>query len=311
MFAPKELSGYLGLPLAARRSAAHTEICLTGEMTAGNPDRTYEDYMRNSCKEIQNAMSGVLLVSPVPQGKYFFDNSSGSFKAVDFPGITVISPTFECKDILDEQTMATFKRLALIQTELLEMFGSRKIYASDGKTPAIRTVPENTFHTTIASMLYSYRYRDYICGRPEQERFLARLGLLLPIAAMQVHRSPLSFYVPCISIVASGIVARLVPGSRYDYEGLIGLRKTLYDDQELQSLGVFKSADYLGHVTLAYFSKENDISKQLASITGIVNEINRGHFYPDRNLTLNISCADVRFFPNMDSYDPLIFRVRI
>lgn len=309
-------SGLVGLPLTTRKNAQpnqpkiYSEICLNREVTDAHPDKEYDQYEATVRDQIQKATQAIKGKLPQATTQFQFDPTISGYRPVEYQGITIISPPYEDAPALDTTTKETYRLIQLIQEELLNKFMANQIVRPGTNLPLIAAVPPTTFHFTLADLIYAEKYTLFMRGQPAENLFLERLEIILQAAARSAGNTALRFRLAGIIIRGGGVILiRVSPQTQSDYLNLLQFRKTIYDDPELQELGLVKSGDFFGHLTLGYLP-EVFTEEQFEKALQIVADLNKKHFENKPNLyEINTDCADVRYFPNITDYNPLLIRV--
>lgn len=169
---------------------------------------------------------------------------SPKFKAGNaqpFPGYSVNdSPWPERAD-----NLALAEKLVSLQAELVQRLGDNFI---------VPVQPES-FHLTLADLIWADRYKDAVQENPEFE-----IQLRDRIAqCFQKSRSLVCTGKP-IQLQLLGLILRpraialcLVPQNEEGYERILHLRRSIYQNSGIIALGIEQQYHFTAHITLGYF----------------------------------------------------------
>lgn len=212
----------------------------------------------------------------------FQRSDSGEWKPVNYPGYTIITPTFE--DDIDN--IRTYTRLGDVQQILLQRLDLFK-YA-----PA----PITSFHLTIADLIAGRSYENHVFGTKEQILQQVLFSRIIPPTPL----NPILMKVRGVSLFTMGAIVALVAAiDKSGYDRLISFRDSIYDNGLLRDFGVERKFKFTGHITLAYI--EGMLSERDQNwLAETLIDINKRFF--TNSLQFNIKRAEVRKFDNMLRY---------
>ncbi|MGB3654833.1 MAG: DUF1868 domain-containing protein [Rivularia sp. (in: cyanobacteria)] len=184
-----------------------------------------------------------------------FASHPGGTKAVSFPGYTLITPPHGEEDSTNS---AFYSQLQGYQQEILQLpIGSDLIIP----------VPPDSFHLTLADIIWDSAYRDASKTNPD---FAAQLGSCFDDIFQQYQKSvtsknPPKWQMLGLMLMPRAVAVCLVPLDRDSYEQIINLRRAIYQNPSLMALGIEQQYNFTAHVTLGYFGE-------------IVPDLNRENF---------------------------------
>ncbi|AFY77482.1 MAG: DUF1868 domain-containing protein [Hydrococcus sp. C42_A2020_068] len=164
-------------------------------------------------------------------------------KAVPFPGYSAITPPAE----EDSDNSDFYKDLELAQEELLKQLDSKLVVA----------VPPSSFHLTVADLIWNDAYRNSIAENLDFDRQLQaciresfeNYKKIIP------QNSPSQWQLMGLIIFPRAIAVGLVPRNEIDYEKILRLRRSIYQNSNLMALGIEQQYYLTGHITLGYFGE--------------------------------------------------------
>ncbi|MBP0016776.1 MAG: DUF1868 domain-containing protein [Cyanobacteria bacterium SBLK] len=198
-------------------------------------DETYQTYI-NRVTKLTRPLTCLNQLQNVQESPKFKQG-----EAIAFPGYTVSSPT--CN--LDSQNKIFYTHLETARGELLEKIGEGLLVP----------VPIDSFHLTIADLIWDSDYRDAIA---EDETFELKLRDRVDSSFEHYQQSmpercPVSLQLLGIAVRPRAIEACLVSKDEESHNRLLQLRRALYQERGLIALGVRQQYHYTAHITLAYF----------------------------------------------------------
>jgi hypothetical protein len=198
------------------------------------------------------------------QESYKFQPSSGSRKAVPFPGYTIITPS--AAEDADNSTF--YATLAAYQQELLQLPLGKDL---------IVPVPAVSFHLTLADLIWDSAYRDASEKNPDFEQ---QLHSCIAETFQQYQQSltqeshGISWQTLGLIVMPRAIGVCLVPKDERCYEQIIKFRRTVYQNPKLIALGIEQHYHFTAHVTLGYFG---DVTPELdrTNLGNLLTELNQ------------------------------------
>ena len=193
-----------------------------------------------------------------------FIQSSPKFKdgqAQEFPGYTIITPLAK-EDQFNQEINKSLQELQDQFKQLLD-------------TDFFVTVPPETFHITVADLIWDKTYIDAVKENQDFDNLLIKeLDRVFAESEKELANvNSLDLEVLGISIFPRAIAACFIP-TEESYKILVKLRQLIYQNEHIIKLGIEQQYDFVGHVTLGYFgeiSEDLDDEKLAKTITSLNN----------------------------------------
>jgi hypothetical protein len=205
-------------------------------------DETFQTYLNRVARLTLPAtyQSQLQHIQESPKFKLLPD---GSRQPVPFPGYSVITPPWEDES---EQT-AFYTSLQVLQEKLLQQLD-----------PGLMVlVPPDSFHLTLADLIWDSAYRDREHEHPNfEEQLRDRIGE----SFHQYHKelsngTPVCWQLLGIMIRPRAIAVCLTPQDEDAYKRMIQFRRYIYQNTALIGLGVQPQYPFTAHITLGYFGE--------------------------------------------------------
>ncbi|MEC4805517.1 MAG: DUF1868 domain-containing protein [Jaaginema sp. PMC 1079.18] len=198
-------------------------------------DDTYQSYL-NRVARLTRAATQHTQIQTLQESPKF----KGS-EAVAFPGYSVMTAIAS----VDTQNTALYEKLATLQQELV----------SQTAPGLLVPVKPETFHLTLADLIWEDAYRQAVQEKPDYETLLRdRIAQSFQKCHNTVSQgTPLKFELLGIILRPRAISVGLVPQSEADFQRLQFLRRTLYQDPNIIALGIEQQYNFTAHLTLGYF----------------------------------------------------------
>ncbi|BAZ45790.1 hypothetical protein NIES4102_28160 [Chondrocystis sp. NIES-4102] len=198
-------------------------------------DESYQDYINRVARlTLPSACS--MQLQTIQQSPKFVDG-----QPVAFPGYSVITPT--AGDDPDNQDF--YQQVVNLQTQISQQL------ESDLFIP----LPKESFHFTLADLIWDESYRDIIKTNPNFEQELQQqiaVSFEQYLESIGKHQ-PLSWQLWGVITRPRALMACLVPKDQESYQAVIKLRRALYQNAGLIGLGIEQQYDLTAHITLGYF----------------------------------------------------------
>ncbi|MEM9272629.1 MAG: DUF1868 domain-containing protein [Cyanobacteria bacterium P01_F01_bin.143] len=209
-------------------------------------------------------------------------------KAVYFPGYTVITPPSN----EDPTNQEFYSKVQLIQRQLVEQL----------ETDLIIPLPLDSFHLTLADLIWGDSYEQAVTESPEfEERLRSQIEhSFQQYNNLEHHFNNIQWQVWGISIRPRAIMACLAPKDHESYEAILDLRRCLYQNEGLIGLGIEQQYDFTAHITLGYFNQipaELNRSQLCIVISQIADRLLDGE-----PAILKVLSGELRKFDNMIDY---------
>ncbi|WP_204104473.1 MULTISPECIES: DUF1868 domain-containing protein [Spirulina sp. CCY15215] len=244
-------------------------------------DETYQTYLNRVTKLTRPAICRTQLQNVQESPKF----KQG--KAIAFPGYAVSSATGN----LDKNNELFYKELATARSQLLEQLGEGLLIP----------VPADSFHLTIADLIWDGNYRDAIA---EDEEFELKLRDRVSHSFDQYQQSipdrrPISWQLLGIGVRPRAIEVYLVSKDEESYFKLLQLRRAIYQNRGLIALGVQQQYHYTAHITLGYFGARVETFDR-DNFCDIITDFNDRWTDTDKILTLDR--AELQKFDDMTRF---------
>ena len=246
-------------------------------------DESYQDYINRVARlTLPSACS--MQLQTIQHSPKFIDG-----KPVSFPGYSVITPTANEDEINDK----FYSQVETIQGQLAQQLDKNFFIP----------LPKDSFHLTLADLVWDESYRQLVSANANFEREL-REQVANSFAQYQDSKSqlkPLTWQLWGIITRPRAIMACLVPKDQESYESVISLRRSLYQNAGLVGLGIEQQYDLTAHITLGYFDNIPDtLNRDRLCI--MLSQIN-DRLVESELPTLSIRKAELRKFENMLEYN--------
>lgn len=246
-------------------------------------DDIYQDYVNRlvSLTQPEGLWHQVRHVQPSPK----FHQG----QVLDFPGYTLITPP-AAEDGINADCYAWL-------TDLQRRLVAR--LSADVFIP----ITAGGFHLTVADLLWSDRYQMVLGSNPQ---FKAQLVAAIEQSFQQYRELwsslPRPLFQPIgLALFPRAITVALLPSREQDYEAIMNLRRTLYQNSSLIALGIEQQYNFTGHVTLGYFGEGVAQPDQGEALVGVINDLNE-LWLEQPPPPFTVSQVELRQFPNMNLY---------
>ncbi|MFP4008307.1 MAG: DUF1868 domain-containing protein [Spirulinaceae cyanobacterium] len=198
-------------------------------------DDTYQSYLNRVARLTRAATQRTQLQTIQESPKF-----EGS-QAVAFPGYSVMTAIAS----VDAVNTALYDKLAALQQGLI----------SQTPTGLIIPVKPETFHLTLADLIWEDAYRQAVSEKPDYEAQLRdRVSYCFQKCQAGVSQDkPLQMEALGIILRPRAISVGVVPQQEDDFKRLMALRRAIYQDPQIIALGIEQQYDFIAHVTLGYF----------------------------------------------------------
>lgn len=164
-------------------------------------------------------------------------------RAVPFPGYSAISPPGQ----EDSENSAFYSNLEASQQQLLQQL----------EQGLMVPVPPESFHLTVADLIWDSSYRDAVRENPEFDR---QLQACIRESFQQYQQaagevSPVQWQLLGLLIFPRALAVGLVPKDEQAYEQILQLRRSIYQNSGLIALGIEQQYYFTAHITLGYFGE--------------------------------------------------------
>lgn len=179
----------------------------------------------------------------IQESPKFEHRADGTTQAVNFPGYTVITPPWED----ESENEAFYGSLQELQQRLEQEL----------QPSLMISLPPESFHVTLADLIWENNYRDAVQKNAEfepqlQGRIRESFGQY-----QELYRNSYPIYWQFFGVIvmprAIGIC--LVPKDEESYQRVVEFRRCIYQNSGLIGLGVEQQYHFTAHITLGYFGE--------------------------------------------------------
>ncbi|NBD34167.1 MAG: DUF1868 domain-containing protein [Cyanobacteria bacterium] len=251
-------------------------------------DEAYQKYVEQVGRLSQPTLYPTQLKN-IQESPKFQRDDQGRVEAQAFPGYSVVTPPYE----EDTGNEGFYHHLAQTQKRLLSQLPQ----------DFILPVPPASFHVTLADLIWGDEFARAVGKNPEFETQLRhQIGISFEKYQKENYVSkPLQWQLLGLIIRPRAIVVGLLPKDENSYQQVIQLRRAIYQNQGLLSLGLEQHYHFLAHVTLGYFGKVPLASEQ-DEISATLTAINDQWLEADPKI-LTIYRAELRKFFDMTAFN--------
>jgi hypothetical protein len=213
-------------------------------------DDTLQNYLNRVAKLTlpDSYHSGLQHIQSSP--KYQPTAASGR-QPVPFPGYSVMTPIWQ----EDPENTPFYQLLEQCQTQLLEQIPKALLVP----------VPPESFHFTLADLIWDDAYRHATAENPAfEEQLRNQIAQSFRQCEASVQKlAPIRWQLLGMMVRTRAIGVCLVPRDEKSYEGMIQLRRAIYQNAGLIALGVEQQYHFTAHITLGYFGEiQPDLNRQ-------------------------------------------------
>ncbi len=250
-------------------------------------DETYHTYL-NRVANLTLSATYKSQLQHIQESPKFKPLPDGTRQAVPFPGYTVVTPPWE----EESGNSAFYTCLKELQNRLLQQLD-----------PGLMVpVPPESFHVTLADLIWENAYLDVGLRNPDFDRQLQeRIGESFHKYQQSVTGDqPICWQLLGLMIRPRAIGVCLIPKDEQSYQRTLEFRRSIYQNFGLISLGVEQQYHFTAHITLGYFGEiPSDLDRDRLSNT--LAELNR-QALGDEILSLQMQQAQLRKFDDMMRY---------
>ncbi|MGC9526800.1 MAG: DUF1868 domain-containing protein [Limnospira sp.] len=216
----------------------------------------------------------------------FASNGMGGRRAVPFPGYSIITPPGG----EDVDNADFYQNLATCQQKLGQMFGLN-FWAA---------IPPDSFHFTLADLIWNGAYLDSSRKIPEFDRKLqGAIAESFTVFEGEKNGQPVRWQVLGLMVMPRAIGVCLVPRDEVAYESVLRFRRAIYQNANLIALGIDQQYHLTAHITLGYFGEiPADLDRDKLAYQ--FSEFN--HQWLDNPQEMLVRRAELRKFEDMTAY---------
>lgn len=250
-------------------------------------DETYQTYL-NRVAHLTVPTTYTSQLQHIQESPKFKPLPDGSREAVPFPGYSVVTPPWGEESV----NSGFYTNLKDIQQQLLQQFGAGLMVP----------VPPDSFHITLADLIWESAYRDVERENPEFDK---QLQERIADSFQKYQHSHSSGYPICwqllgLMIRPRAIAVCLAPKDEQSYRRTLECRRLIYQNQGLIALGIEQQYHFTAHVTLGYFG-EIPANLDRDRLSNTLSTVNEQTFVEDAQ-TFYIQRAELRKFDDMMRY---------
>ena len=189
----------------------------------------------------------------------FCPSATGAWEPVPFPGYTLTTPV----SAEDPANVKFYSHLRHSQEELWQRL-------PEGLGIPL---PPETFHLTIADLIWDGTYLQHVQQQPDYEAKLKQqIGEIFQKQRGEVGSpAPIRLQVLGFLVMTRAIGIALAPHTEANYDRIMDLRKAIYQNPGLLGLGIEQQYNFIAHVTLGYFGEISDQLEAAALSEGLVD----------------------------------------
>ncbi|MDY7006267.1 MAG: DUF1868 domain-containing protein [Cyanobacteriota bacterium] len=247
-------------------------------------DDTYQNY-------INRVAQTTLLSSYKSQLEYIqqspkFTKLDGQIEAKNFPGYSVITPPGE----EDSQNGKFYQHLQQCQQLLVELLG----------TNLMISLPSNSFHLTLADLIWESAFLDASQNNPQfEEKLHSCIAESFQELSTAKNGHQVRWQILGIMVSTRSISVCLVPKDESSYDRILRLRRSIYQNSNFIALGIEQQYHFTAHVTLGYFGGiPSDLD--IAAVGDGISELNNKCL--ESNSEMLLHRGELRKFDNMIRY---------
>lgn len=226
-------------------------------------------------------------VEHIQESPKFKPDAAGVRAAVPFPGYSVITPPAG----EDAENAELYTNLHECQQQLLQELNPG----------AIVPLPADSFHLTVADLIWDSAFRDASSHNPEFEKQLhERMADCFAASKPQLAGGPpIRWLVLGWMVMTRAVGVSLAPADENSYKQIVEFRRSIYQNSDLIALGIEQQYHLTAHVTLGYFG---DIGPNLKRdrLYALVSELNDQ--WLDKPQQLSVKRVELRKFDDMTRY---------
>lgn len=245
-------------------------------------DETYQIYI-NRVANLTLAATYEKQLENIQKSPKFQDG-----QAVPFPGYTIITPPAPS----DPENKSFYEHLTAFQEQLLEKLDPSLIVP----------VPPDSFHVTIADLIWDQDYQNTTQDNPNFEQQLKHCvqESFATYQSLGIEKNLNKWQLLGVLVLPRALAVGLVPNSQISYQQISQLRRSIYQNSHLISLGINQQYHFTAHITLGYFNQISpDLNQQ--NLSNILTTFN-DYLLESEPQILTIKQVELRHFENMLEY---------
>lgn len=237
--------------------------------------------MRTTLPETYQTQVQYLQGSP----KYTRDRD-GNWQPTAFPGYTIITPPGSA----DEANLALYSELTAYQQTVLAELGSEFFIP----------VPAESLHLTIADLIWDSAYHHAAEAADFGSKLQSGIAQSFQQSKHLQTGQPIPFRVIGLMVMTRALGVALAATDETGYNQIVELRRSVYQNSDLISIGIEQQYHFTPHITLGYFGHVEGGDRTQLSTT--FDQLN--HPWLDgQHPPFWVKQAELRKFPDMTRYD--------
>lgn len=218
--------------------------------------------------------------------KFQHDAANGR-KPAPFPGYTIVTPPGS----EDTKNAALHESLTQYQQQLLHQLGH------DLFVP----VPPESFHLTLADLIWDSAYRDASQKKPGfEDQLQDQIATIFRQSHGMTEGKPLQFQPLGLMVMPRAIAVCLAPTDEHSYDRVLKLRRAIFQNSDLIGLGIEQQYYFTPHITLGYFGSIPS-PEALVKLADRFVQLNQ-QWLEQEPQTFLVEQAELRKFDDMTRY---------
>lgn len=248
-------------------------------------DDTYQAYV-NRVARMTLLDSYKSQMEHIQESPKFKPDEVGNRNPVPFPGYSVITPPAG----EDAENTALYSNLQSVQQRLLQEI-------ADG---AIVALPPDSFHLTVADLIWSSAFQDASENNPKfEEQLRDRMKECFATCKPLAGGPEIRWTVLGLMVMTRAVGVCLAPTDENSYKQILEFRRSIYQNPDLIALGIEQQYHLTAHITLAYFG-DTGPNLDRDRLVAVMSELNDQ--WLDTPQELCVHRAELRKFDDMTSY---------
>jgi hypothetical protein len=236
-------------------------------------DDTYQTYV-NRVARMTLLSSYKSQVEHIQESSKFKPDETGVRVAVPFPGYSVITPPAE----EDSENAALYTNLHECQQQLLQELNPGSLIA----------LPPDSFHLTLADLIWDSAFRDASNQNPEFEGQLRQriADCFVASTPALTDGPPIRWIVLGLMVMTRAVGVCLAPTDENSYKQILEFRRSIYQNPDLIALGIEQQYHFTAHITLGYFG-DTGSNLERAHLCTLISELNNQWLDKPQQLTVH------------------------
>ena len=257
---------------------------MNSEIETHSLDYTYDDYNKHQLLEISPRQIIQNSIQTKRGNKFLYNPVSSAWDAIDYKGYAIASKLNENK--YNEQSVRSIYN---IQSRLLESLDNELFFC---------TLPEDSFHQTIANIFSAQRLEKYIIKTGKEAEYPEKVAEVFKVLEERTVES-LKMNLIGLSIFDTSIGILGLFENELDYNRIIHFRSQFYGHELMKQMDLKMTRPFIGHITLGYIeNKLNEFESRL--LANCVNEINETLMH--KPFSVNIELTGLRKYENLAAF---------